>query len=214
MLDPPVDVRYAAASIRYRMENPLKRSRARLKPRDWIAAGLARLGTQGVDSVRVEVLARDLGISKGSFYWHFPDRSDLLEQMLSQWERGELDWLAPDQDGDEGAASRWARLVNRTANPRRMQIELALREWARRDERVARRLALVEGRKAAFIAGVLREVGFQGSSAESWSEVVLLVSLGWLDRATRDPEFQLANRGLGDFLSELVLAASGRPPTG
>lgn len=195
------------------MENPSKHSPARLKPRDWIEAGFARLGTQGVGFVRVEVLARDLGVSKGSFYWHFRDRSDLLGQMLSQWEGDELDWLAPGQGGDEGAAVRWARLVNRTANPGRMQIELALREWARRDERVARRLALVEGRKAAFIAGILREVGFQGSSAESWSEVVLFVSLGWLERTTRDREFQLAHRGLGDFLSELVLAASGRPPS-
>jgi len=195
------------------MEKLPKRSSPRLKPRDWIEAGFSRLASQGVESVCVEVLARDLGVSKGSFYWHFRDRGDLLDQMLAQWERGELDWLAPNL-GDEGAASRWARLVRRTADPERMRIELALREWARRDERVARRLALVEGRRAGFIAGVLREVGFHGSAAESWSEVVLLVSLGWLDRATRDREFELAHRGLGDFLSELVLAASGRPSAG
>ena len=48
-----------------------------------------RLAEHGVESVRVEVLARDLGVSKGSFYWHFRDRGELLEKLLARWEDGE-----------------------------------------------------------------------------------------------------------------------------
>lgn len=59
---------------------------------------------------------------------------------------------------------------------------------------------------------MLRDVSFAPSAAQAWAEVVLLVCLGWLDRATRDREFELAGRGLGEFLSELVLAASSRFP--
>ncbi len=163
--------------------------------------------------MRVEVLARDLGVSKGSFYWHFRDREDLLGRMLARWE--EEEGGRPDEDADNGsAATRWARFIERTADPARIRTEAGLRVWARRDERVASRVAAVERKKAARIAEVLREVGFQESAAESWAEIVLLVCLGWLDRATRDREFQIAGRGLGEFLSETVLAASARTSAG
>jgi AcrR family transcriptional regulator len=168
----------------------------------------ARLSEHGIESVRVEVLARDLGVSKGSFYWHFRDRGELLEKMLARWEDGELDWLNVDEGA--GAPARWARFIERTANPERMRMEMALRSWARGDERVATRVAAIEKRKVRLIADVLRDIGFAGSASESWSEVVLLICLGWLDRATRDKQFQLAGLGLGDMLSEFILAASTR----
>jgi AcrR family transcriptional regulator len=180
---------------------------APLHPEDWLKAAFTRLSEQGIDAVRVEVLARDLGVSKGSFYWHFRARGDLLEKMLSRWEEGELGWLDPEQE-DASAATRWARVVARTANPEHVRTEVAVRAWARRDERVALRVAALERKKAGLIAGVLRDVGFTRSAAEAWSEVVLLVCLGWLDRAARDREFEVASRGLGEVLSEVILAAS------
>ena len=177
---------------------------------DWIKAAFARLSDQGVEAVRVELLARDLGVSKGSFYWHFRNRIDLLKTVLASWEENELHSLDPE---NSSAATRWAHFVERTADPRRIRIEVAIRDWARRDERVARGVSLVERRRSAAIASVLRDVGFARPAAEAWSEVSLLVCLGWLDRATRDREFQLAGPGLGEFLSQLVLAASGLPFT-
>jgi AcrR family transcriptional regulator len=177
---------------------------------DWINAAFARLSDQGVEAVRVEVLARDLGVSKGSFYWHFRNRIDLLERMLASWEDREVHSMDPDEDSS--AATRWAHFVEGTSDPRRIRIEVAVRAWARRDERVARAVSLVERRRSAVIANVLRDVGFARPAADAWSQVSLLVCLGWLDRATRDREFQLAGPGLGEFLSQLVLAASSRPP--
>ncbi len=156
--------------------------------------------------MRVEVLARDLGVSKGSFYWHFRDRGELFGKLLARWEGAEIDWL--NAEARAGAATRWAKFVARTADPGRMRMEVALRAWARADERVAARVALVEKGKARLIAEVLREIGFAQSAADSWSEVVLLICLGWLDRATRDHQFEIAGRGLGEMLSEFILAAS------
>jgi AcrR family transcriptional regulator len=182
-----------------------------LHPDDWIRAVQARLAGQGVESVRVEVLARDLGVSKGSFYWHFRDRGELLDKLLVGWEEGELDWL----NGDDGAsaAARWARFIERTASPERMRMEIALRAWARGDEGVATRVAAIEKRKARLIGDVLRDIGFAETAAESWSEVALLICLGWLDRATRDKQFEVASRGLGELLSEVIRAASAASPT-
>ena len=160
-----------------------------------------------MDAVRVEVLARDLRVSKGSFYWHFRDRQYLLDKALAEWERREIESLEFGETS-ESAATRWARIVQATANPGRIQLEASIRSWARLDRQVAQRVAALEQKKTAVIASVLQDVGFTRSAAETWSEVVLLLCLGWLDRATRDRQSQLAGRSLGDLLSEIVLAAS------
>lgn len=158
--------------------------------------------------MRIEVLARDLGVSKGSFYWHFRDRNDLLEKLLARWEDGELDWL--NAAAEAGAAMQWANFIEKTSNPEGMRMEVALRTWARRDERVAVRVAAIEKRKARLIVDVLREVGFTQSAAESGSELVLLICLGWIDRGTRDRQANPLGSSLSELLSEFLLAASAR----
>jgi AcrR family transcriptional regulator len=177
-----------------------------LHPDDWLRAAQHRLSAHGIESVRIEVLARDLGVSKGSFYWHFRDRGELLDRLLARWEDAEIDWLSA--EGGEGAPARWAKFIARAADSERMRLEVAIRSWARTDDRIAARVTAVEKRKSHLIADVLREIGFAQEAADSASEVVLLICLGWLDRATRDRQFQLAGRSLGETLSEFILAAS------
>lgn len=172
-----------------------------------------QLGREGIESVRIEVLARELGVSKGSFYWHFRDRDELLMQMLARWESVEGDWLAGEESletGEPHAAIRWARFVDRSSEPERIREEIAVRAWARRDERVAVRVASIEQRKARIIAKVLAEIGFAPDAAESWSEMVMLVYLGWLDRTARNDQSRGPTRALGEILSDVVLAASTR----
>jgi len=183
-----------------------------LHPKDWIDAASARLAKHGVEAVRVESLARELRVSKGSFYWHFRDRVDLLEQVLAGWETEELRWLEDKQLESMAAARRWARIVEMTSDPERVRMRMAIRAWARADERVAARVAAIEKKNVALIAGVLREIGFSNADAESWAQIAMLVCLGWLDRRSRDR--QVSSSGLGDFLSQLILAASARGGAG
>lgn len=181
-----------------------------LQPADWIRAAFARLSLNGIEAVRVEVLARDLNVSKGSFYWHFSDREDLLEKLQTRWAEQEAEWLEQATIECRSAALRWARFVERSADPARIGTEAPLREWARRDERVAGHLAAIEKKRTTYIRNVLVNVGFAQEDAEEWSEIAFLVYLGWLDRATRDEEFRTGGHGLGEFLSELILAVSAR----
>jgi AcrR family transcriptional regulator len=189
---------------------PLKHTA--LQPSDWIRAASSRLSQEGIEAVRVEVLARDLHVSKGSFYWHFRDREDLLNSMLLKWEEAETAWLHEATESERSAAARWATLVEHLASAHRCRFEAALRAWARRDDRVAVRVAAAEKARREFIANVLQDVGFAPPAASSWAELAQLMYLGWLDRSTRDAEFRLAGHGLGEFLSELILAASARLP--
>src|SRR5271163_2885497 len=192
------------APIRAPKSTPLQRG-------DWVRAAFARLSDDGIDAVRVEVLARDLHVSKGSFYWHFRDRDELAAAMLDQWDEDESAWLDEAAADEKSAAARWAELVKHLTDAGHSRQEAALRDWARREERVAARARAVEQKRRGYIANVLQDVGFTARAADSWSELALLICLGWVDRASRDPEFRAApRRGLGDFLSELVLAASAR----
>ena len=61
------------------------------RPRDWVDAAYARFRDEGFDGLRVEALARDLGATKGSFYWHFADRAALVTAVMERWEREETD---------------------------------------------------------------------------------------------------------------------------
>jgi len=180
-----------------------------LQPEDWIRAAFARLASEGIEAVRVELLARDLGVSKGSFYWHFQDREELLGRMFDRWEKEEIDWLDETVITPK-AAARWARFVHHCTDQQLARLESAMRTWARRDERVAARIAAIEKKRTAHIASVLRAIGFAPAPAEPWAEITLLVYLGWLDRVTRDLNFQNSGRTLDEFFSDLILAASDR----
>ena len=59
--------------------------RAQLTPETWVDAATQVLVNEGIDHVRVDVLAQQLGVTRGSFYWHFRDREDLLRRVLAAW---------------------------------------------------------------------------------------------------------------------------------
>lgn len=120
----------------------------------WIEEGLGALAAGGPDSVRIESLAQALGVSKGGFYWHFKDRRALLEEMLDAWERTWVDEvIAAVEAGDGDARSRLRRLfaLAVASGGELLKIELAIRNWARREEAVAQRLRQVDNRRMNYM---------------------------------------------------------------
>src|SRR2546423_14852365 len=102
----------------------------------WIEEGLKALAAGGPDAVRVEALARTLGVTKGGFYNHFDDRPALLEEMLDTWEQLVIDHVIKSVEAEPGdAKTRLRRLFafNSTAAHELIKIEFAIRDWARRD---------------------------------------------------------------------------------
>jgi AcrR family transcriptional regulator len=121
----------------------------------WIEEGLRALGVGGPDAVRIEKLAQALGVTKGGFYWHFDDRRALLEEMLDTWERVVVDEAIEIIEGGSGdTRAKLRRLFalgsSREALGLRM-IDLAVRDWARRDKVVARRLRRVDNRRMEYM---------------------------------------------------------------
>jgi AcrR family transcriptional regulator len=125
----------------------------------WIEEGLRALGVGGPDAVRVEKLAQALGVTKGGFYWHFEDRPALLEEMLAAWERLVVDEVIVRVESESGDARAKLRRLSVLAgsSPDLMRIELAVRDWARRDKGVARRLKRVDNRRMEYMRSLFGE---------------------------------------------------------
>lgn len=120
----------------------------------WIDEGLRALAGGGPEAVRIELLARALGVSKGGFYWHFEGRQALLEEMLDAWERTGIDEVIEAIEAEGGdAKAKLRRLFGlaSAAGDELLRIELAIRDWALRDEGVAKRLRRVDNRRMEYM---------------------------------------------------------------
>jgi AcrR family transcriptional regulator len=125
---------------------------------DWVHAALRALAAGGPDAVRVETLAVSLGVSKGGFYWHFADRQALLQEMLDAWERtGTEDIIARVQSQPGDARAKLRKLFDITASPQGLAVELAVRDWSRRDGDVAGRLRRADNRRLEFVRSLFRQ---------------------------------------------------------
>jgi AcrR family transcriptional regulator len=133
---------------------------ARTPRASWVEEGLRALAKGGPDAVRVDSLAKALGVSRGGFYWHFDDRAALLEEMLDEWERISVDEAIARVEREEGDAhGKLRRLFALAAGSRELlTIDLAVRDWARRDKAVARRLRRVDNRRMDYMRSLFREV--------------------------------------------------------
>ena len=122
----------------------------------WVEEGLRALAAGGPAAVRVEPLAKELGVTKGGFYWHFDDRSALLEEMLETWERVMVDEVITDVEGRGGdGRARLRRLFELAMSKRHvLEIELAIRDWARRDAEIAARLRRVDNRRMDYMRSI------------------------------------------------------------
>src|SRR2546430_1192515 len=119
----------------------------------WIEEGLRALAAGGRDAVRIKTLARSLGVSKGGFYWHFDDRRALLDDLLETWERASVDEVIERVESERGDAKVKLRRLSALAasSDEPLRIDLAVRDWGRRDQTVAARLRRVDNRRMHYM---------------------------------------------------------------
>jgi AcrR family transcriptional regulator len=153
-------------------------AKARTPRSAWVDAALQALATGGPDAVRVEALATSLGVSKGGFYWHFKDRQALLGEMLGSWEKTVAEDVI-------------ARIESQTADPRaKLQqlfelaptvdfaVELAIRDWARRDSEVAERVRRVDNRRIEYLRSLFGQFCANENDVEARSMLAFSLFIG------------------------------------
>lgn len=155
-----------------------------LTAQDWIAAAFTRLGTGGITAVRAEAIARDLGVSKGSFYWHFKDIPDLHARLLAQWwDEGPVRLLAQADTAGADPQARLARLLVLATTHEAgacggLSTEAAIRDWARTDPLAAQVLAQADAIRRAYVTERARDAGLPRSRAEQVARVIMLAFTG------------------------------------
>jgi AcrR family transcriptional regulator len=145
-------------------------TRASLTPETWIEAATEVLVDQGIDRVRVDVLATQLAVTRGSFYWHFRDRDDLLRRVLQAWRERATEQLTRRLETARTDPREQLRDVislpfRGRAAARAASIELAIRAWARRDEMARQAVDEADARRISYHEHVFQALGFAEDEA-------------------------------------------------
>lgn len=135
------------------------------------------LATEGSGAVRVEVLAQRLGVTRGGFYRQFGGRAELVDAMLDDWERRSIDDVRGRVEAEGGDAPRKARRAGMLA-PDLVPIDLAVREWARRDAAVAARLRRVDNRRMDYLRELITTTSGDADDVEARAMLAFSLVIG------------------------------------
>ena len=157
-----------------------------------MAAGLEALRKGGVAGVRVERLAEEIGLTKGSFYWHFRDRGELLAALLDYWVRETTDAEFERVRGVHGLAAQLRTLVEDVLDKGLGRYDPPVRAWARSDRKVAATVAQVDRRRIKALTGLFEAGGFAGAEAGARARLFYTFLLG-------EPQVRAPAREAGDL---------------
>jgi AcrR family transcriptional regulator len=140
-------------------------TRSTLTPEAWIVSATDVLIDQGIDAVRVDVLAKAMDVTRGSFYLHFKDREALLVAVLHAWRDAATEQVIRRFEGQQADPNALiGELISLPfrgrAAQRAARVELAIRAWARRDALARRAVDEVDERRLSYIAQCFSALGF------------------------------------------------------
>ncbi|MEM9797510.1 MAG: TetR/AcrR family transcriptional regulator [Pseudomonadota bacterium] len=153
-------------------------SSERLGPDAWVDAAYAAFEAGGVTAVRVDPLAKSMGITRGSFYWHFKDRGALLRAVIARWDTINTDEAIAENEAQGGTpADRLLRLLRSCATDDG-RFEMGIRAWAAEDEEVRRRVAGIDTRRLNYMADLIEQTGVERETALKRARVGYVAWLG------------------------------------
>jgi AcrR family transcriptional regulator len=185
-----------------------KSARPSLTGDDWSAAALAALERNGLAAVAVEPIAKTLGTTKGSFYWHFSGRDDLIAAALALWERRDTDGVIAAVDRAAEGADRLRVLLRLvlgavTQTPGAGSIELALQPHAGHPL-VAPVLARVTKRRMATLESLFAEQGLSKAQARDRALLAYAVYLGHAQLAHATPDRLPKGKAFTAYVDRIV----------
>ena len=173
---------------------------ARLSRQDWINNGLRTLATDGASALKVGAMAAALGVSRGSFYWHFTDFADFRGQLLLGWRDRTVDQVIREFEDDDAGPGRLQRLVKRAFFGKR-GLDRAIRIWAADEGDVAAMVAAVDASRVEYMAKMLIAAGVAASQAQPRAAFLYWAYLGQaivMDPATAAID-EAAMEGIADL---------------
>jgi AcrR family transcriptional regulator len=149
----------------------------RLTAQDWIDFALTALAHEGFDALKADVLARKLGVSRGSFYWHFADLGAFHAHVIQHWKQVTTEAIIADIEHHESREKRLDALL-RHAFGRGALLEIRMRTWAENNAEAARALGDIDRQRRDYIEQLLVEAGIAPPLAATRAQLLYWTYLG------------------------------------
>lgn len=153
----------------------------RLTVEDWLGAALDILAEEGLAGVKIDRLCQRLGVTKGSFYWHFEDIGAFLQIVAARWaETREQTRRSYDELAGAEPRERLLRMMEMLVDPAQWRLERAMREWARADADVRERVEDYDRWVFGVVRTALGDLGFERAEAELRAQALFYLGIGVL----------------------------------
>jgi AcrR family transcriptional regulator len=181
----------------------------RLTAQDWIDFALKTLARDGFQALKADILARALGVSRGSFYWHFTELRSFHGQVIDRWRQTATEAIIADLERLGSPEQRLDTLFRRALGHGAL-LEVRMRAWADENEEAAHVLDDIDRRRKAYIEQMLIDAGIAPPLAGTRAQLLYWSYLGAaLSRS------KLTGERLDRIVTELKLIGlgSGKPAT-
>ncbi|MBH5402797.1 TetR/AcrR family transcriptional regulator [Bradyrhizobium sp. CNPSo 4010] len=143
---------------------------------DWTAQGLKALARNGFTALKAEPLAKAMGVSRGSFYWHFADLAAFHAAVLKRWREIAAEQIIADV---EAAGDEPLRLLLRRSFGTRLDLERAVRNWAAFDASAQGAVRAIDRRRLDYIGELLQQRGLAPATAQARAQILYWTFLGF-----------------------------------
>lgn len=183
---------------------PKAERNGRLSADDWAAAALEQIAEQGVSSVAVEPLARSLGVTKGSFYWHFPSRDSLLQAALERWERHEQEVVFAPLEALKNPAERLGALFRLVANEVQSHVIYSELLKALDNPAVQPVMSRVSKRRIDYLTDAFRQAGLDAVVAQHRARLAYAAYVGFLQLNLQLGQRDMQREEFDDYVAHMM----------
>jgi len=146
----------------------------RLKGKDWVDEAITVFKADGIDSVKIDPIAKKLGVSRGSFYWHFNKRQDLLDAVLDYWQTISTENIIIELEQKHTLARdrlNELMIIAFSVSVEEFSFERAIRNWATIDKKVSGLLHIVDTQRTRYLQRLIRQIDQDNKQGRSEIEI-------------------------------------------
>jgi AcrR family transcriptional regulator len=149
-----------------------------LSANDWLDQGLKALASRGFTALKAEPLAKAMGVSRGSFYWHFADIGAFHAAILARWHEVAAEQIIANVEAASKDENPLARLLRRVFGER-LALERAVRTWASVDTAARAALQAIDRRRLGYVESLLMQAGLPADVARARAQILYWAFLGF-----------------------------------
>ena len=179
----------------------------------WIEAGFQLLSEGGIDSVRIDRISKKIGLTRGSFYWHFKSRAEFLDAMLALWhQKGTSDIIALVEQEKANPNNRLSALLNLTAKGADARYggkftEMAIRIWGKSNPKVAAAVKQIDAERIKFINKLLTEMQVEQALASFLAEIIYNAYIGMVSRDLSEEDVTRIGKIASTYIADQIAQA-------